>query len=93
MVWSYFVSIKSVTQINEISVFVWSDLILELWISSVKKHRSDLDAYLFPQECNLEVQQRTDSFTFNNYHQFHSVEGNVLVVFGKVSDRDSISLF
>lgn len=93
MIWFYFVSIKSITQISEISLFVWRELILEMWISGVQKHRSYLDAYLFPQQGNPEVQQRKVGFTFNNYHRFHSVEGNVLVVFGKVSDGDSIFLF
>lgn len=92
MVSFYFISIMSIIQVSEISVFVWRELILERWISGVEKHTSDLDAYLFPQICNLEVQQRTVGFTFKHYHQFLSVEGNVLVMFGKVSDRDSILL-
>lgn len=87
------VSIKSITQGSEIPVFVQRELILERWISGVEKHRSDLDSCLFPQVCPLEVQQRTLGFIFKQDHQFHSVEGNVLVVFGKVSDRDSIFLF
>lgn len=58
----------------------------------MEKHRSDVDSCLFPQICNLEVQQRTVGFTFKQYHQFCSVEGNVLAVFGKVSDRDGMCL-
>lgn len=86
------VSIKSITQRSEISVFLWRELILERWILGVEKHRSDVDSCLFPQVCNLEVQQRTVGFTFEQCHQFHSVEGNVLAVFGKVSDRDGMCL-